>query len=61
MDEPDDLMLMQRIFDKLYRSGHVMQTIEAIRLLDEEPALAEINAQIRHSAANIRSVELDET
>ena len=60
VDEPDDLVLMERIFDKLYRSGAVLQTIEAIRLLDDEPELAEINAHIRHSAANFRSVALDD-
>ena len=65
VDEPDDLVLMERIFDKLYRSGTagtagaVLQTIEAIRLLDEEPELAEINADIRTSSANFRSVALD--
>lgn len=59
VDEPDDLVLMENIFDKLYRSGAVLQTIDAIRLLDEEPELAEINAHIRHSAANFRSVALD--
>ena len=64
VDEPDDLVLMERIFDKLYRdrlyrSDAVLQTIDAIRLLDEEPQLAEINAHIRHSAANFRSVALD--
>lgn len=60
VDEPDDLVLMERIFDKLYRSGEVLQTIDAIRLLDEAPELAEINAHIRHSAANFRSVALDD-
>ena len=60
VDEPDDLVLMERIFDKLYRSGAVLQTIEAIRLLDDEPELAEINTHIRHSAANFRSVALDD-
>lgn len=71
VDEPEDLVLMERIFDKLYRSskagtagkagttGAVLQTIEAIRLLDEEPELAKINADIRASAANFRSVALD--
>lgn len=59
VDEPDDLVLMKRIFDKLYRSGAVLSTVEAIRLLDREPNLAEINAHIRHSAANVRSVALD--
>jgi spore coat polysaccharide biosynthesis protein SpsF len=60
VDEPADLVLMERIFDKLYRSGEVLQTIDAIRLLDAEPELAQINAHIRHSAANVRSVALDD-
>jgi spore coat polysaccharide biosynthesis protein SpsF len=59
VDEPADLVLMQRIFDRLYRPGVVLQTSEAIRLLDEEPALSETNAQVRDSAANLRSVALD--
>ncbi len=59
VDEPEDLVLMERIFDKLYRSGAVLQTIDAIRLLDDEPELAEINRDIRASAANFRSVALD--
>jgi len=59
VDEPDDLVLMGRIFDRLYRSGFVLSTADAIRLLDEEPALAAINAHITHAAHNIRSVKLD--
>ena len=61
VDEPDDLVLMGRIFDKLYHSGSVLSTADAIRLLDEEPRLAAINAQITHAAHNIRSVKLDDT
>jgi spore coat polysaccharide biosynthesis protein SpsF len=60
VDEPADLVLMERIFDRLYRPGKVLQTVEAIRLLDEEPGLSAINAHIRASAPNVRSVALDE-
>jgi spore coat polysaccharide biosynthesis protein SpsF len=60
VDEPNDVVLMERIFAKLYRPGRILQTIEAIRLLDERPELPRINAHVRHSAANIRSVALDE-
>jgi len=60
VDEPEDVMLMERIFDKLYRPGRVLQTIEAIRLLDSEPELASINAHIQASKVNVRSVALDE-
>lgn len=60
VDEPDDLVLVQRIFDRLYRSDRILSTEEAIRLLDAEPALLELNAHVQSSAANIRSVDLDE-
>jgi len=53
-------MLMERIFDKLYRPGRILQTIEAIELLDSEPDLASINAHIQASKVNVRSVALDE-
>jgi spore coat polysaccharide biosynthesis protein SpsF len=59
VDEPEDVRLMQAIFDRLDRPGHVVTTREAIELLDREPALAQINAAARHKGANIRSVELD--
>jgi spore coat polysaccharide biosynthesis protein SpsF (cytidylyltransferase family) len=61
VDEPEDVSLMERLFDKLYRPGRILQTIEAIRLLDSEPDLASINARIQASKVNVRSVALDET
>ncbi len=59
VDEPEDLELMNRIFERLYRAGELLETAEAIRLLEAEPELARINAHLRHKAANYRSVELD--
>jgi spore coat polysaccharide biosynthesis protein SpsF (cytidylyltransferase family) len=59
VDEPEDLVLMKRIFEELYRPGQVLETIEAIRLLDAQPELARINAHLQHKPANYRSVELD--
>jgi spore coat polysaccharide biosynthesis protein SpsF len=61
VDEPEDVVLMERIFDRLYRPDRVLQTIEAIRLLDSEPALAAINARVQASKVNVRSVALDKT
>jgi hypothetical protein len=52
--------LMQALFARLHRPGHVVTTREAIALLDREPALAALNAAARHKAANLRSVALDE-
>ena len=59
VDEPEDVTLMQALFARLARPGHVVTTREAIALLDREPALAAINAAARHKAANLRSVALD--
>jgi spore coat polysaccharide biosynthesis protein SpsF len=60
VDEPEDVVLMERIFDKLYRPGRRLEAIDAIELLDREPELAAINARVRASAVNVRSVALDE-
>ena len=60
VDEPEDLELMEKIFERLYQPDRVLDTAEAIRLLDEEPELVEINSHIGHKAHNVRSVELDE-
>jgi spore coat polysaccharide biosynthesis protein SpsF len=59
VDEPEDVVLMERIFDRLYQPGRVLQTYQAIQLLDSEPALAAINARVRASGVNVRSVALD--
>jgi spore coat polysaccharide biosynthesis protein SpsF len=60
VDEPEDVQLMQAIFGRLARAGHVVTTREALALLLREPRLGEINAAARHKAANLRSVKLDE-
>lgn len=60
VDEPEDLELMRILFERLYQPGRVLDTAEAIRLLDEEPGLVEINAHVLHKPHNVRSVELDE-
>ncbi len=60
VDEPEDVLLVQALFERLTRPGHVVTAREALDLLDREPALAQINAAARHKAANLRSVALDE-
>jgi spore coat polysaccharide biosynthesis protein SpsF len=60
VDEPEDVKLMEALFARLYRPGTILGTIEAIQLLDSEPALAAINARVRASQVNVRSVALDE-
>jgi spore coat polysaccharide biosynthesis protein SpsF len=59
VDEPEDVTLMQAVFDRLAAPGRTVQAREVIALLDREPALAALNAHLRHKAANLRSVALD--
>ncbi len=59
VDEPEDVALMQALFARLARPGHLVTTREAIALMDADPSLAAINAAARHKAANLRSVALD--
>jgi len=59
VDEAEDVALMQGLFDRLAAPGKIVTTREAIIVLDREPELAAINAQLRHKAANLRSVALD--
>lgn len=59
VDEADDVKLMQALFERLSPKGELVTTREAIALLDREPALAAINAELRHKAHNVRSVALD--
>ena len=59
VDEPEDVRLMQEIFGRRAGPDGAIGTREAIALLDAEPALARINAHLRHKSANLRSVALD--
>jgi spore coat polysaccharide biosynthesis protein SpsF len=59
VDEPEDVQLMQALFERLGTGGHLPSTREVVELLDREPELAEINAAARHKAGNLRSVALD--
>ena len=58
VDEAEDVALMQGLFERLQRPVHRVTTREALALLDEDPALAQINAHLQHGAANLRSVAL---
>jgi spore coat polysaccharide biosynthesis protein SpsF len=59
VDHPEDVELLQAIFERLQQPGKIVSTRDAIALLDREPELARINAHLRHKSANLRSVELD--
>jgi spore coat polysaccharide biosynthesis protein SpsF len=59
VDEPEDVALMQALFERLDAGGRAVSTREAIALLDREPELARLNAHLRHKPHNLRSVALD--
>jgi spore coat polysaccharide biosynthesis protein SpsF len=59
VDEAEDVTLMQALFERLAGPGRVVTTRAALELLEREPELAQINAHLRHRAANLRSVQLD--
>jgi spore coat polysaccharide biosynthesis protein SpsF len=61
VDEPEDVQLLQAMFDRLAAPGKIVTTREAIALLDAHPDLPQINAHLRHKAHNLRSVQLDRT
>lgn len=60
VDEPEDVTLLQEVFARLGGRGRLVSTRDAIDLLDRHPELVRINAHLRHKAANLRSVALDQ-
>ena len=58
VDHPEDIRLQREIFKALGR-GPLVETQEAIALLDSRPDLVAINAHLTHKGVNHRSVELD--
>ncbi|OGM01761.1 hypothetical protein A3K72_01050 [Candidatus Woesearchaeota archaeon RBG_13_36_6] len=47
VDTPEDLKLMREVYKRLYKSGSIIPLEKAIRLLDKNPELLEINAHIK--------------
>ena len=58
VDHPEDVRLQREIFKALAR-GPLVETKDAIALLDTRPDLVAINAHLTHKGVNHRSVELD--
>jgi spore coat polysaccharide biosynthesis protein SpsF len=46
VDEQADLKLLEAIYERLWRPGHIIGFAEVAALLDAEPALAALNAQV---------------
>ncbi len=58
VDHPEDIRLQKEIFRLLGR-GALVDTADAVALLDSRPDLVAINAHLTHKGVNHRSVELD--
>ncbi|MBI4347583.1 MAG: hypothetical protein HY553_12060, partial [Elusimicrobia bacterium] len=46
LDMPEDLEVVRRVYEALYREGHVFPLADAVRLLDAHPEWIKINAHI---------------
>ena len=58
VDHPEDIRLQREIFKALAK-GPLVDTRDAVALLDTRPELVAINAHLTHKGVNHRSVELD--
>lgn len=59
VDEKDDVLLTQALFEELSVPGKHVTTREAIQFLDRNKSLAKRNVHLNHKAHNVRSVKLD--
>lgn len=57
LDYPEDLELIRAIYERLSPYGEVFSTFEVLRLLENEPALSEINAKYVRDAAYYAEIE----
>jgi len=59
VDEPEDLEFVTRVFEKLYPSNPLFTMEDVLRLLEENPELAEINRAFERNEGLARSREED--
>lgn len=59
LDEPEDYAFLSEIFKRLYRPGKHFGHEAVLELLENEPALLEINSQIVRNAGYLKSLEED--
>jgi spore coat polysaccharide biosynthesis protein SpsF len=50
VDEPADLRLLEAIYERLWRPGRIIAFAEVAALLEAEPALAALNAQVEQKS-----------
>ena len=54
VDTPEDYKLVKQIYRRLYTPGKIIPLKEAVKLLDEHPELAKINANVKGKDAEVR-------
>ncbi len=59
LDEESDYLFLQEVFTRLYKPGKVFQAQDILDLLDREPDLMKINADIIRDEGYIKSLEED--
>lgn len=59
VDEPEDLELVTRIYEALYAGNPAFSTADVLRLIEREPALAEINSRHVRNAGSLSSARKD--
>ncbi len=59
VDYPADLEFARAVYERLYRPGRVFLMDDILRLLEAEPALAQINAGFQRNAGYLKSLAED--
>jgi spore coat polysaccharide biosynthesis protein SpsF (cytidylyltransferase family) len=61
LDEPEDYILLDKIYKKLYRSDSPFLTHEILQLIRYNPELSKINAKIVRNEGYLKSLKADMT
>ena len=59
LDEPQDLILLQKIFSRLYQENNIFLAEDILALLRREPELSVINASIIRNEGYLKSIQAD--
>jgi spore coat polysaccharide biosynthesis protein SpsF len=59
LDEPQDLTFLQEVFSRLYRDNPTFHAEDVLGLLQREPELATINANIIRNEGYLKSLQTD--
>lgn len=56
VDAPEDLKLVREVYRRLYRGGRIFPLSEVVKLLDENPDLSSINANVKPKEVKMQLV-----